>query len=1130
MEPTAAPTAEPTPEPSMEPTAAPTAEPTPEPSMEPTAAPTAEPTPEPSMEPTAAPTAEPTPEPSMEPTAAPTAEPTPEPSMEPTAAPSGMPSAAPGPVPLESSEPSPGPSESPTAEPSATPTGPVGDYIVTFIAGTSAAQQGRSLDAAGVGLLDTIPALAMSVVSATADQAQTLRADAFVGTVERDRRRDIEAAPSDPRYADQWSLRRIDWPEARGTIDPAGEAIVAILDTGVDVGHGDLDANLVPGRGIVEGSDPQADPNGHGTAMAGIVAAETDNGAAVAGVGYDGVSVMPVTVLGANGVGRDSDIIEGLVWATTNGADVILMAFSNPGRSSALQAAVDYAWARGVVVVASVGNDATIVPAYPAGLSGVIGVSSTDRDDALAPTSSSGAAVFMAAPGVDIVTTEAGGAAVTVGGTSAAAAHVAAAAALIRAADPGVGPGIIAARLARTADPAGTVEQTGNGRLNLLRALSDTGDGNLRPTGAPDGGPFIGPFDGSDDEPNYAADADADLSITKTLEPGAVVAGEPVTYVIVVSNSSLSPDPASAVQVADVIPSELTGAVYCVGAGCDLSISAAPWSSPLILGNLAPGESETVKIRARAAASDPGGTTMTNVATVSSSTPDSVTDNNQAMAEATTLAPVPSLGLAKTAAPTAYDSVGDQIAYTYIITNSGNVTVTAPFSVADDKATTVTCPLAPLSLAPGDPATVTCTAVYTITQADITTGSVTNIATASAPWAGGTGSSVPATATVTYTAPLPPGGAEPPFFYETPGDVISYDYDVTNGGNVRIPGPVTVDDDMATVTCPAVSTVGNGDAFLDPGESITCTASYTVSQTDVDGGSVTNIAKAFGNSGLVASNPDMATASASQAIVLTLDKRVPAGASYERVGDVIDYDYVLGNGGNTTLSAPFAVSDDKTTVSCPATPASLAPGESLTCTAAYGVSQADLDAGSVTNTASATALDVDGRTVTSDEDAETVAASQAIVLTLDKRVPAGASYERVGDVIDYDYVLGNGGNTTLSAPFAVSDDKTTVSCPATPASLAPGESLTCTAAYGVSQADLDAGSVTNTASATALDVDGRTVTSDEDAETVAASQAIVLTLDKRVPAAPATSASATSSTTTTCSATAATRPSPRPSR
>ena len=93
--------------------------------------------------------------------------------------------------------------------------------------------------------------------------------------------------------------------------------------------------------------------------MAGIVAAEASNGVGIAGVGFDEVSVMPVTVLDADGTGQDSDIISGVVWATDHGADVILMAFSSPSYSPSLQAALDYAWAHDVVLVAATGNDGT---------------------------------------------------------------------------------------------------------------------------------------------------------------------------------------------------------------------------------------------------------------------------------------------------------------------------------------------------------------------------------------------------------------------------------------------------------------------------------------------------------------------------------------------------------------------------------------------------------------------------------------------------------------------------------------------------------------------------------------------------------------------------------------------------
>ena len=294
----------------------------------------------------------------------------------------------------------------------------------------------------------------------------------------------MEAAPSDTSYADQWALPQVGWDQLYGTVGIAGSATVAVLDTGVDAAHQDLDGVLLPGTSILDGSNGLSDPNGHGTWMAGIVAAETDNAFGVAGTAYAGVSILPVTVLGADGTGQDSDIIAGVVYAADAGADVILMSFSNPGFSPALQAAIDYAWNSGAVLVAATGNDGSGTATFPAGDRGVIGVTSTDSLDTLAVGANYGPAAFMAAPGVDIATTSSGGGVASISGTSAAAAAVAGAAALLSANEPLLSNGVIVSRLARTADPAGDPAQTGNGRLNLARAMADASTDSVQPAGA----------------------------------------------------------------------------------------------------------------------------------------------------------------------------------------------------------------------------------------------------------------------------------------------------------------------------------------------------------------------------------------------------------------------------------------------------------------------------------------------------------------------------------------------------------------------------------------------------------------------------------------------------------------------
>jgi subtilisin family serine protease len=314
--------------------------------------------------------------------------------------------------------------------------------------------------------------------------------------VDADRARKAAAVPNDPGYAGQWALPKIGWDVARDTVTPAGSATIAVLDTGVSVASAELAGRSVAGFSAF-GTDPTVDPNGHGTWLASIAAAETNNAAGIAGVAYAGARVMPVQVLGADGTGQDSDVIAGVVAAADAGAGVILMGFSNPGFSQSLQDAIDYAWSRGAVLVAATGNAGSTEPTYPAGDAKVVGVSATDQADALWASSNSGTAAFMAAPGVGIVADAVGGGTTSVTGTSSSAAIVAGAAALLRAKDPAASPGTIVGRLARNADPAGTVAQTGNGRVNVARAVADTATTEVVPAGAAPlgaGGPFVGPY------------------------------------------------------------------------------------------------------------------------------------------------------------------------------------------------------------------------------------------------------------------------------------------------------------------------------------------------------------------------------------------------------------------------------------------------------------------------------------------------------------------------------------------------------------------------------------------------------------------------------------------------------------
>jgi uncharacterized repeat protein (TIGR01451 family) len=201
---------------------------------------------------------------------------------------------------------------------------------------------------------------------------------------------------------------------------------------------------------------------------------------------------------------------------------------------------------------------------------------------------------------------------------------------------------------------------------------------------------------------------------------------------------------------------------------------------------------------------------------------------------------------------------------------------------------------------------------------------------------------------------------------------------------------------------------------------------------------------------------------------------------YSSVNDDITYTYEITNTGNVAVFAPYTVSDDKVSVSCPSEPASLAVGDTVTCTAVYSITQADLNAGSVTNTAVATAKDEAGSDVDSNQDSATVTADQNKTLILDKSA-SPMNYSSVGESIQYTYQLKNNGNVALSGPFSVSDDKATVSCPEEPASLSPSSSLTCTASYVITEDDLITGSVTNIAIAYA---EGGNIVSNTDSVTI----------------------------------------------
>lgn len=317
-----------------------------------------------------------------------------------------------------------------------------------------------------------------------------------------------------------------------------------------------------------------------------------------------------------------------------------------------------------------------------------------------------------------------------------------------------------------------------------------------------------------------------------------------------------------------------------------------------------------------------------------------------------TTVPAPAVTLAISSSPAGYDTLAQSITYAYTLRNSGNVALSGPFAVSDDKNPSVACPGAPASLAPT--ATLTCSATYKITQADLDSGSLTNQASATARYNGQTISSrkVSFTLLASQKPDLTVTNKASPDTYNAKDQVITFTITVYNSGNVTLTAPI-VSDDPGPVACASLP------AALAPGAAFTCGASYKITQADLDAGtSITNNAGATMKFGSLTISSKLATAKciAVQMPALALAKSGILNASSvpPTAGkDTISYTYKLKNTGNVTLKGPAAVVDDKTGVSCPGTPTTLAPGAGVDCTAVYILKPADITAGSVTNKATA---------------------------------------------------------------------------------------------------------------------------------------------------------------------------------
>ncbi|WP_206038443.1 DUF11 domain-containing protein [Rhodococcus sp. HNM0569] len=337
----------------------------------------------------------------------------------------------------------------------------------------------------------------------------------------------------------------------------------------------------------------------------------------------------------------------------------------------------------------------------------------------------------------------------------------------------------------------------------------------------------------------------------------------------------------------------------------------------------------------------------------------------------------PGISLDKSADPPALGAAGSDIEYQFTVTNTGT-TPLDDIRVEEDEfsgsgeMSEIVC--TPTTLQPGE--TAECTARYTITQADIDSGNLHNEATAygrngdeevpSEPdEVDVPGTRVPGIDLVKYADPATMNNA---------GDVVDYSFVVTNNGNVTLTD-VQVDDvewngenPLGPITCPPEA------ASLAPNASITCTASYTVTQGDIDRGEIRNVATATGTPPPdipdVTSPEDDAVVTGEQNPDIAVVKTAHPNTGL-RAGDTVTYDFEVTNTGNTTLTdisvgdTDFTGTGQMSPITCPDT--TLEPGESVTCTATYTVTTQDAEAGSITNAATATGTPPSGDPVESDD-------------------------------------------------------------------------------------------------------------------------------------------------------------------
>ena len=608
-----------------------------------------------------------------------------------------------------------------------------------------------------------------------------------------------------------------------------------------------------------------------------------------------------------------------------------------------------------------------------------------------------------------------------------------------------------------TLAPSASTTCTGSHTVAAAEVAAGYVHNSATATGTPPSGPNVTSLPSAVDTPTAQNPA---MTVVKSVtSTGPYTTGSVIAYQFVVTNSG------------DV---NLTGIV----------VNDAHLDAPAVcpVTTLAPGASTTCTGSHTVTAAEVAAGYVHNSATVTGQpptppggpVPPQVTSIPSTVDTAT--AQYPEMRILKSVTSSGPYAAGSLIAYRFDVTNTGSVTLDG-ITVNDARLDApATCPLS--SLAPG--LSMTCTGSYTVTAVDVAAGYVQN------------------TATVTGQPPTVPGGPTPPPVTSPPstvttstaqnpglalvksvtstgpyttGNVIAYQFVVTNTGDVTLTGLVVNDAQLdAPAVCPA--------STLAPAATMTCTGSYTVTVADVASGNVHNSATASGQPPTVpggttptpvTSVPSTVDTPTAQNPALTIVKSVTSAGPYT-AGSVIAYQFVVTNAGDVTLS-DVVVHDAllNAPATCPTT--TLAPAATMTCTGSYTVTAADVEKGSVHNIATVSAApptvpggpaptpvtSAPGEVETAISQRPAIATAKTATLTVDNGTPGMAN---IGDVITYAVTVTNTGDVTLTG-VAVQDTldgyaPTMLTC--APATLAPGQTGTC-ATYSHTVTVADAGRI-----------------------------------------------------------------------